>query len=63
MTTNLRLTTEDMQNMLNLFDGSVRANGLQAAMLAVPLVVKIQAAHDKAEAAVVSKVTSVSEAQ
>lgn len=38
----IELTTDEAQNLLNLLDVAVRAQGLNAAQAALPLAVKIQ---------------------
>jgi hypothetical protein len=40
----IELTAEEAQNLLNLLDMVVRAQGLNAAQAALPLAVKVQAA-------------------
>lgn len=42
----IELTAEEAQNLLNLLDAAVRAQGLNAAQLALPLAVKVQQAMD-----------------
>lgn len=41
---NIELTADEAQNLLNLLDAVVRAQGLNAAQLALPLAVKVQQA-------------------
>lgn len=43
---NIDLTAEEAQNLLNLLDAAVRAQGLNAAQIALPLAVKVQQAMD-----------------
>jgi len=40
----IELTAEEAQNLLNLLDMAVRAQGLNAAQAALPLAVKVQQA-------------------
>ena len=42
----IELTAEEAQNLLNLLDAAVRAQGLNAAQLALPLAVKVQKVID-----------------
>ena len=39
---NIELTQEEAQTLVNLIDAAVRAQGLQAAVVALPLVQKLQ---------------------
>jgi len=41
---NIELTADEAQNLLNLLDMAVRAQGINAAQLALPLAVKTQQA-------------------
>lgn len=43
----LELTTEEAQSLVNLLDAAVRAQGLQAAAVALPLFAKIKEAAEQ----------------
>lgn len=45
----LELTTEEAQSLVNLLDAAVRAQGLQAAAVALPLFAKIKEAAENKE--------------
>lgn len=46
----LTLTDEEAQNLVTLLDAAVRGSGMQAALTAVPLFHKLQAAANAPEA-------------
>lgn len=45
----LELSKQEAEQLLNLIDVAVKASGLQGAMIAVPLVVKLQQAASEQE--------------
>jgi len=47
-TITVQLTTEDLQQLVNLLDAAIRHTGIQGATVALPLIQKLQAAHQAA---------------
>lgn len=48
-TMNINLTDEEAQGLVTLFDAACKAGGMQAALIAVPLFHKLQAAANTPE--------------